>query len=99
MAPGAEYPDIRVTLRAARALDQLEADELTALVEAWYSVGLYGGFGGHLHNLGSVARKDADALTFAVDFGSAEAAMQFLILVLEDYARTHDVPLVGLDLE
>jgi hypothetical protein len=99
MAPGAEFPDIRITLRAARALDQVEVDELTALVEAWYSVGLYGAFGGHLHNLGPVARKGAEALTFAVDFGSAEAAMQFLIIVLEDYARAHDVPLAGLDLE
>ena len=92
----------RCTLYFEAAVQAAEERDLRRLVEAWYEVGVWGGFGpvehgkGVLHLLGSIEVKNdgEPRVEWWVDMGSASMnALGALMLCLQTWSRETDVAL------
>jgi len=103
-----EYTDtwfwegLAFTLQFENAVTETQEQDLRRLIESWYEVGVWGGFGpvengkGVLHLLGSIEVKDEGdpRVEWWVDMGSASmSALGALMLCLQTWSREMDVPL------
>jgi hypothetical protein len=91
------------TLYFARTVTERERKELERLVQAWYEVGVFGGFGvveggkGVMHYLGSIEFKDdgnKPRVEWWADMGSAPMfALASLMLCLQNWSQEAEVSL------
>ena len=96
------WEGLAFTLYFERAVTETQEQELRRLIEAWYEVGVWGGFGpvvegkGVMHMLGSIEIKNEGEprVEWWVDMGSAPAhALGSLMLCLQMWSRETDVEL------
>ena len=90
------------TLYFEDAVTERQEEDLRRLIEGWYEVGVWGGFGpvqegkGVLHLLGSIEVKNEEGprVEWWVDMGSASMqALGVLMLCLQTWSRETDVRL------
>lgn len=93
----AEDADLAFRLIIGRRLTDDEARRLGQLVEAWYNIGLYGGYGGYMHDISELSfqvSQTSNSVEWMVDFGSVEEmAIDILKKVLEEYGKAIDLSL------
>ncbi len=86
------WDGLAFTLYLDQPLKQVELENgLRELIEAWFLVGLYGGFGGYFHHMSSIGF-DENLVEWQVDMGSSSTqALDVLINCLETFERDNDV--------
>ncbi len=86
------WDGLAFTLYLDQPLKQVDQEtELRTLIEAWFLVGLYGGFGGYFHHMSSISF-DENLVEWQVDMGSSSTqALDVLITCLETFGQDNDV--------
>lgn len=93
------------TLYLTRKLDTREEEELRRIIQAWYQVGVWGGWGvtevgkGVLHNMGEilVTGESEPRVEWLVDMGSTTpAAIGGLMLCMQNWWLEMDAPIARL---
>lgn len=83
------------TLYINELLPQEKREAVKKLLDAWYEIGRYGGFEGHLHYISDVGFEEENGTSIVewwVDMGSTQPiALDVLIRSLEGWVQDHSV--------
>jgi hypothetical protein len=91
---GLAWEGLSFVLEFARPLTLAEQEQVSSLIDAWYLLGVYGGYDGNLHYLSKVTYNSSSPVShWSVDMGSArDRAVTVLTRALDGLAVQADIP-------
>lgn len=94
-------PDVIMTVFMSRMLTEEEEMRITRLMESWYDVGAYGGYGGTgFHYMGKIIFDDEQTIYTSVDLGECPVkTLEVLIIILTNALKEYGVDIERIELE